>query len=139
MNNGKYYSGRVAIAADRPLEQVAEAVNSVLDGFTLREEDTGRFEGVPGFIDQRGPIEVRLTGIPEGEQEDDDYYILALNCRQEIEPIPIGQEICSKFVAAFPSNLPVRHTGSINLCEHLLAHLQAHTSLNCWLFDGWLS
>lgn len=66
----------VELSSALPLEDVAQKLSTIIDGFTFEREDTGRFEEVPAFIakDDSSGIAFFLFGIPEGEIC--DAYIL---------------------------------------------------------------
>jgi hypothetical protein len=125
------YLGTVAIGADVPFEGVAKILNGCLRGFCLLEEETGRFEEIPAYVDEQSGVEVQLFGIPEGE--DDDHYIFKVRCIDDIDPVLLGKKLGDELIVNFTKSNTQEKNGYVNVSQIVLEYFKSHTSLKCWV------
>ena len=123
------YLASVFIEIDSSLEETAKDLNAILGGFNLKDEDSGRFEDLPMFIDEISNIEVRVSGIPEGETR--DAYEFSVTTGEAINPLVIGTKINSPFVKGFTTNLPVEANGYVNISQYSADYISSRSTLKC--------
>lgn len=129
MDEFKSYFGSISIGSDQDLVQVSKELNAVVDGFLLREEDTGRFEDYPAFIDKKGSVEINLVGCPS-DSENCEHYSFTVTCIS-INPAQLGKEIGSQFINSIPTNLPIEKNGYVNISEYVNKYVMTKTALKC--------
>lgn len=125
------YLAVIAIEASHSLAETAQMLNGIIQGFLLNEDQSGRFEEVPAYVDCKGGIEVQLLGIPEDEAS--DHYILRVRSLGDIDPAIAGVEIGSKLIGSFPKNVEPGPSGHVNASSAVLAYLNSRTALRCWV------
>jgi hypothetical protein len=125
------YLAVVAIEASHSLEETAQMLNEILKGFLLSEDQSGRFEEIPAYADQKLDIELQLFGIPE--EEEGDHYILRVRSINDIDPTLAGAGIGSDLIESFPQNAEPAQNGYVNVSSLVLGYLNSRTSLRCWL------
>lgn len=127
----KSYFGSVLIKASNTLAETANTLSTILDGFSLQEEQSGRFEEYPAFVDKKGPISIELVGNAPGESS--GFYSLTVT-GNKIDAVEFGIQVPSKFIQTLPADLNVEKNGYINISKYLCAHISPFLSCNiAWI------
>jgi hypothetical protein len=134
MSAKRSYFASVSIRPDHGLARVAEILSVALDGFLLCADDSGRFEECLAFTDEKHGVEIQLVGDSTDERSQADYS-LTLRCLN-VEPSELGARIGSKFLAAFPTQLPTEKNGYVNISQCLSDQIAAKTDLRC--YPAWI-
>jgi len=129
MTKQNSYFGSISIAPSNTLSRTAEILNAVLDGFFLKEDESGRFEEYPAYIADIDSIELQLVGNSQ-DDVDTNFYCLTLRCIS-IDPIDVGIKIPSKLITAIPEGLSVERNGYINISTYLSNFISINTTLSC--------